>query len=161
MKTSEKAIALIGDSVQNACFLEVACGCAELSLAASKFVASVDCIDLDEFRLLPAVIDSDMIHFQKMDATKMTFQENSFDIVALYNAVQHLGDILAKVIRECVRVVKPGGSIWLISTFSMDKPIMKGELQQILISENLPFNVLEQGKFYCVHIEKSPPEKGL
>jgi hypothetical protein len=50
--------------------------------------------------------------------------------------------------------VLPDRSIWIISLFSIDKPIMKDELQQIQASEDLPFSILEEGKFYDVFIDK-------
>jgi len=146
MKTAEKALQFI-NNVKDAKFLEVACGCAELSIEAAKYANSVDCIDLDEFRLKQEINNYNNIHFQKMDATQMNFNNEYFDIVALYNAVMHLEEILESVIKECIRVTKKSGEIYVISTFRMDKPVMQTKLHNILVKNNIQFQTFEEGKY--------------
>ena len=156
MKTAEKALQFI-NNLKDTKFLEVACGCAELSIEAAQYAKSVDCIDLDEFRLKPEIRYYTNIHFQKMDATHLKFDNESFDIVAIYNAVMHLEDILESVIKECIRVTKKSGGIYIISTFSMDKPIMQTKLQRILMENNIQYRTFEDGKFsgIVIHVNES------
>ncbi|MBU1145804.1 MAG: methyltransferase domain-containing protein [Firmicutes bacterium] len=50
------------------------------------------------------------IHFEKMDALHLTFEEHSFDIVCLSNSLHHLEDI-GKTIKEMERMLKPNGAL--------------------------------------------------
>lgn len=47
----------------------------------------------------------------RMDATKTTFAPATFDFVYSFNVFEHIPDPAA-VLRECVRIVKPGGCIF-------------------------------------------------
>ena len=47
MKRVEQAIAHIAENINGKAVLEIACGCAEFSLAAAQTAKSVDGIDLD------------------------------------------------------------------------------------------------------------------
>lgn len=48
------------------------------------------------------------IKFMKMDALKMEFEDNSFDLVCLSNSLHHLSEING-MLKEMERVLKPGG----------------------------------------------------
>jgi SAM-dependent methyltransferase len=52
------------------------------------------------------------VEFHVMDATVMKFQDGEFDLVLSRSAMEHIQPIEA-VLREMVRVVRPGGMIYL------------------------------------------------
>lgn len=53
------------------------------------------------------------IHFEKMDATAMSFADNTFDVVCLSNSLHHLPDI-TKAMDEMKRVVKQDGVLFFV-----------------------------------------------
>ncbi|MCK8058350.1 MULTISPECIES: class I SAM-dependent methyltransferase [unclassified Fusibacter] len=57
--------------------------------------------------------------FYVMDAHKMSFQDNSFDIVAICNSLHHL-ESSERVVEEMIRVLKPGGSLVVYEMISDD-----------------------------------------
>ena len=75
MKRVEQAIAHIAENIRGKDVLEVACGCAEFSLAAAQTAKSVDGIDLDYLRLPPQARKTEDFAFAIMDATNMTFAD--------------------------------------------------------------------------------------
>lgn len=104
--------------------LEVACGCAEFSVSASKLAKAVHCIDLDNKRLLPDVRNCNNLKFCEMDATAMSYMNDCFDTIIMYNAIGHLQQVMEKTIEECLRVLRTGGKIFIISSFKMDKQVV-------------------------------------
>lgn len=117
----ESVIKAIEKDVADKHILEVACGCAEFSIYASKIARCVECIDLDSIRLRKEIFEHDNITFQVMDARKMQYSDMTFDTIVMYNAIGHLSLIMASVINECKRVLKSDGSILIISSLKMDK----------------------------------------
>lgn len=75
MKCVEQAIAHIAENINGKAVLEIACGCAEFSLAAAQTAKSVDGIDLDYPRLPPQARKTEGFKFTVMDATNMTFAD--------------------------------------------------------------------------------------
>ncbi len=67
-------------------------------------------IDFDEktIKATKEKYESDNIHFLHMDAGRMEFETNSFDIVCISNTLHHLPDV-EKILNEMKRVLKPGG----------------------------------------------------
>ncbi len=51
-----------------------------------------------------------LVQFQKMEAEKITFDDNTFDVVSISMALHHFSRI-KKALKEIKRVVKPGGYI--------------------------------------------------
>jgi hypothetical protein len=43
-----------------------------------------------------------------MNGGEMSFSDNNFDVIAIYNAVKHLEDILAGIVQDCYGVVPSG-----------------------------------------------------
>jgi len=73
-------------------------------------------IDLSEKALAVAkkqFADDSRIHFEMMDATQMSFADQSFDIVCLSNSLHHLPDV-TKAINEMKRVVKQDGRLFFV-----------------------------------------------
>lgn len=132
--------------------LEVACGCAEFSCCASKAAASVHCIDLDAFRLREEIQRCSNVTFEIMDATAMAYQEQSFDTVVIYNAIGRLSEIIEPILRECRRVARQDGAIYIISSFKMDKNIITTKLIPFLEEKNIPFTQKEDKYFTYVKL---------
>ena len=154
MKRVEQAIAHIAESINGKAVLEIACGCAEFSLAAAQTAKSVDGIDLDYLRLPPSARKTEGFKFTIMDATNMTFADGSFDTAVMYNAIGHLGAVLEKVLKECLRVTKPGGAIFVISSFRIDMPIIDEKLLPLLAKKQIAFAEESDGTFCYIKIER-------
>ena len=152
MKRVEQAMAHIEENIIGKSVLEVACGCAEFSMYAANIAKSVDGIDLDCLRLPPQARKTKGFTFTLMDATNMAFEAESFDTVVMYNAVGHLGAVLEKVLRECFRVIKPGGRIFVISSFRMDMPIIEEKLLPLLKKRKAKYEKENDGIFTYVKI---------
>lgn len=152
MKRVERAIEHIAENISGKAVLEVACGCAEFSLAAAQTAKSVDGIDLDYLRLPPSARKTEGFKFTVMDATNMAFPEGSFDAAVMYNAIGHLGAVLEKVLKECLRVTKPGGAIFVISSFRIDMPIIDEKLLPLLAKKQIAFAEESDGTFRYIKI---------
>lgn len=152
MNRVEQAIEHIAESINGKAVLEVACGCAEFSLAAAQTAKSVDGIDLDYLRLPPSARKTEGFKFTVMDATNMAFPEGSFDAAVMYNAIGHLGAVLEKVLKECLRVTKPGGAIFVISSFRIDMPVIDEKLLPLLAKKQIAFAEESDGTFRYIKI---------
>lgn len=154
MSRVKQAVDKIKDAMRDSVILEVACGCAKFSIEASKIARSVFCIDLDSFRLRDNIKNISNVTFEQMDASSMTYKDDSFDAVVLYNAVAHIDTILEDVLSECLRVLKPGGSVFIISSFKIDKTSAKNHLIPYLKNAGLNYKMFEDNIFTYVEIEK-------
>jgi len=65
-------------------------------------------------------ISDSKVTFAKMDINKMTFEQNSFDIVCLSNSMHHMGDI-NDCIDKMIKMVKPDGIILFNEMISDNK----------------------------------------
>jgi SAM-dependent methyltransferase len=65
-----------------------------------------------------ALKDKSNIHFQMMDATRLDFDSDSFDLVCVSNSLHHFDDPLA-VLHQMERVLRPGGHL-LVSEMYCD-----------------------------------------
>lgn len=131
MSNVSKAVEAIKEDVAGKTILEVACGSAEFSIEAAKTAAKVVCIDAETARI-PADLPAN-VEFARMDATAMTCADASFDTVVMYNAMGRLEDVLGPVLAQCRRVVKPGGQIYAISTWMMEKYVIEQQLLPALV----------------------------
>lgn len=145
MKITDKVINLIKYDVADKDVLEVACGRADLSVALSPIARAVDCIDLVDFRLNPDICKHSNVKFSLMNAAQMTFADGSFDTAIIYNAAYHIKDELSVIISECMRVIRSGGAIYVISSVSIDRAVIDGDLVTLLNGIGAQFTV-ERGK---------------
>ena len=152
MKRVERAIEHIAESINGKAVLEIACGGAEFSLAVAQTAKSVDGIDLDYLRLPPQARKTEGFKFTVMDATNMAFAEGRFDAAVMYNAIGHLGAVLEKVLKECLRVTKPGGAIFVISSFRIDMPVIDEKLLPLLAKKQIAFAEESDGLFRYIKI---------
>lgn len=93
--------------------LELACGTGQLTFLLADKVKSWEATDFSEQMICEAkkrYRDPD-IHFQTMDATKIAFEENTFDAVVIANALHIMPDPDA-ALKEIHRVLKPGGLLY-------------------------------------------------
>ena len=118
--------------------LEIACGTADFSLAAAESARNVTAIDLDDRRLSPAVRSAGCVRFQRMDAAALAFPDGSFDTAVLYNALGHLTAILPEVLSEALRVLHPGGTLIVCSSFSLDKLAREEHFLPLLSERGFP-----------------------
>jgi len=122
MKKTDNIVQLLSSDIIGKSVLEVACGCAGLSISAARFAHSVSCIDIDDGRLSDALPQN--VYFEIMDATQMSYSNSSFDTVILYNAFSHIYSQWDAIKEECLRVVKSSGTVYIISTWKLDISLM-------------------------------------
>lgn len=126
MKKTDALVDLLIADIESKDVLEVACGTADFSISAARYANSVSCIDLDDSRLNQQGKQAN-IHFQIMDASKMAFSDNIFDTIVLYNSFFHIQSHWKEIERECKRVVKHEGVIYIVGTWRLDTNLM-GEI---------------------------------
>ncbi|MEO8887658.1 MAG: class I SAM-dependent methyltransferase, partial [Mucilaginibacter sp.] len=94
----------------------------------------------NQYDLVTSVYDSgDVLH---QDMTKLTYNDNSFDLCLSFEDLEHIPDYKS-VIKELHRVTKPGGNVLLSTPFIMenDKTIVRatinknGEVTHLLVPE--------------------------
>lgn len=141
MRITEKIINKMGCNIAGKDVLEVACGRADLSIAMSQYAHTVKCIDLVDFRLNPSINRCVNVEFAVMDAANMTYEDNTFDIVVIYNSAYHIESEFTKIFFECMRVVKGCGAVYLLSTFSIDKPVIANTVIPLLKKADAQFEV--------------------
>ena len=83
--------------------------------------------------------------FQIMDAARMSYPDNTFDTVVIYNAFFHIRDQWDEIEKECRRVLKRTGILYVIGTWSLDT---------ILMIEMFGDQAFWQAGFLLVRIEK-------
>ncbi|HWQ45909.1 MAG TPA: class I SAM-dependent methyltransferase [Longilinea sp.] len=71
-------------------------------------ITGIDITDRSAAAFSDAFKDNPAIHFQNMDAEKMTFSDASFDTVSIANSLHHFDDP-KHILAEMYRVLKPGG----------------------------------------------------
>ena len=144
MTQTDALARLLLPDIRDRDILEVACGTADFALSASSYARSATCIDLDDHRLNPSVRESN-ICFQIMDAAGMSFPDDTFDSVFIYNAFYHIQAQWTDIEAECLRVLKKGGALHLIGTWKLDTG---------LIHDAFAASARWNGKFLMVRIEQ-------
>lgn len=116
MKKTDRIVQLLLPDIENKTILEVACGHADFSIAASSYACKVFCIDIVDSRLAK----QDNICFEIMDASMMRYPDETFDSIYMYNAFSHIQTQWKAIESECKRVVKQHGKIYIIGTWKID-----------------------------------------
>ncbi len=60
-----------------------------------------------------------------MDASLMRYPDEMFDAVYVYNALAHIRPQWEAIERECRRVLKQNGKLYIIGTWKIDISLMK------------------------------------
>lgn len=97
--------------------LEVACGAGIGLSYIAKHAKSVVAGDIDEANLQIATTnhaDNAKVRVQYLDAHDLTFPDNSFDLVLLYETIYYLDDP-SRFVTEAKRVLRPGGTLIVVS----------------------------------------------
>lgn len=123
MKKTDTLVNMLASDIEHKDVLEVACGAADFSVSAARIANSVSCIDLDDSRLNHQAKRSNVL-FQIMDASKMTYSDNEFDTVVIYNAFFHIRTQWGMIERECKRVLKETGKMFIVGTWGLDTNLM-------------------------------------
>ena len=154
MKRVEKVVKNLQNELASKNILEVACGCGEFSICAGKIAETVHCIDLDKKRLLPDAENCENLFFSEMNAAEMSYGDGSFDTVVLYNAIGHLEEVMDGMLCECLRVLRASGSMYVISSFKMDKRVIYDHLLPLLENKKISYQLTEDNAFLYVQIRK-------
>lgn len=115
-KLRDKVVALT-DAPAGSRILDVATGTGKQAFAFAKKGYAVVGIDLSEDMLKVASSKNtyDNINFQISNATKLPFEDNSFDVSCVSFALHDMIlSIREKALREMVRVTKPKGTIVIV-----------------------------------------------
>lgn len=111
-KKNVEQIDLTGKSV-----LDVATGTGSLAIELGKKADKVVAIDLSDKMLAVAKRKSkkENIIFQQMDASKMEFDDHTFDIVTISLGLHDMPlEIRDEVLKESKRVLKPNGQLFIL-----------------------------------------------
>ena len=152
MTRVQKIVQTFLNHIKDQNVLEAACGRAEFAICASTYAKSVHCIDLTDSRLLPEASEHTNLFFQRMDAAKMDYPSASFDTVVLYNTIAHLGPALEQVVEVCLPVLRSGGTLLKISSFKMDKNVIREELIPLLKRKKIEWKDGEISAFYYMAV---------
>lgn len=123
MSKTDEIVRTLRREIEGRDILEIGCGSADFSMSATEFARSVRCIDIDDSRLSPEIGRSSAI-FERMDASKMSFPDGSFDAVFVYNALYHMRDEWDAILAESRRVLRENGSIFVIGSWKLDRSLM-------------------------------------
>jgi SAM-dependent methyltransferase len=93
---------------------------------------------------------SDKLRFEIQNALALTYPDNTFDFVSSISAVEHIYQGLSRSVDEMIRVVKPGGYIYISFPVS-------GKYQEEWLNDNIYSNQYKSGGkvFFQYRIDKS------
>ncbi|MFC1907729.1 class I SAM-dependent methyltransferase, partial [Chloroflexota bacterium] len=94
---------------------------------------TTELIDIARENSLKAGV-ADRLHFEVMNAAELKFEDNSYDMVFSTGMLHSLKKpyIVIKVLKECYRVLKPAGEVWIYDPArvcsGIDKKVWKASL---------------------------------
>lgn len=92
--------------------LDLGCGTGFIIDLAKDLFERVDGVDVTQAMLDKVDVSSGNIRLHRCAAESLPFEDASFDLVTAYTFVHHLEDY-TKVMREALRVIKPGGGMYI------------------------------------------------
>ncbi|NOY68271.1 MAG: class I SAM-dependent methyltransferase [Deltaproteobacteria bacterium] len=87
-------------------------GCSEGLVCAALERCGKFAVGIDLTALFVEGPDRNAAFFSRMDASRLAFTDGSFDFIFSFASFEHFNDPRA-VIEECIRIVRPGGYIYL------------------------------------------------
>lgn len=137
--------------------LEIGCGiglvCANLT---EKYKWNVIGIDVDPEQIEIAkkkYIENDKLRFFIADATKLSFEDNEFEIILSFDVLHHIST-WDKVLNEVKRTLKPGG-YFLINDVTLPKFTSKIFKSSGVFSAKDISDYLQKNNFNIIHEENS------
>ena len=115
-----RSLVSIGTLSPASSVLDVGCGTGNY-LSALSGIVGCDCwgVDSSEAMLAEAQSRLSKAHLFCASAERMKFPADQFDLVFAVDVVHHLGD-RGQVLRECLRVLRPGGNFcWVTESAEM------------------------------------------
>jgi ubiquinone/menaquinone biosynthesis C-methylase UbiE/uncharacterized membrane protein len=125
--------------------LDIACGTGTQAIALAKRGHTVVGIDLSPDMLQRAKDKAKknpdlQLRFEVQDATKLSFETDSFDAATINFALHDMPEGIAiKVLKEAKRVVKPGGCIMISEHHKSKNRIVGGIVHAVLSTFESPF----------------------
>ncbi len=110
--------------------------------------------DIKDNLLSPHIHEYPNITFERMDATRLKYSDGRFDTVVLYNAIGHLDEVMEGAINECIRVVRAGGAIHIISGGKADKRVIRKQLIPFLRNHDITFRTSEEDDYVFVSLTR-------
>lgn len=129
--------------------LSIGCGTGEVEMYFSKYFKQVIGIDYSK-PMIQKARNKNILNasFKVMDASKMQFENETFDIVVLFNVVHHLTskETLVRVINEIGRVLKKDG---LFFNYDMNplNPITRKIIKTLAIDKDVNLDGFSKNKF--------------
>jgi 2-polyprenyl-3-methyl-5-hydroxy-6-metoxy-1,4-benzoquinol methylase len=129
--------------------LDIACGSgygSDLLAKQAEAVCGVD-ISAEAINYAKSMYRSEGLTFSVGSAEKLPFGDNTFDVVVSFETIEHLeADFVSVFLSELVRVLKPGGKLFLSSPdnrglslgFTSSNPFHVQEFRLDKISEVIP-----------------------
>jgi ubiquinone/menaquinone biosynthesis C-methylase UbiE len=110
-----RSLVSIGGLSPASSVLDVGCGTGNY-LSALSGIVGCDCwgVDSSEAMLAEAQSQLTQAHLFCASAERMKLPADQFDLVFAVDVVHHLGD-RGQVLRECLRVLRPGGNLCLVT----------------------------------------------
>jgi 2-polyprenyl-3-methyl-5-hydroxy-6-metoxy-1,4-benzoquinol methylase len=134
--------------------LDAGCGGGGMPLSLAEETASVVAIDLvDRFKGAGTKLVRERgltnLHFAQADGQALPFRDGSFDVVLSHAVIEHVADA-PRYLRECRRVLKPGGWMYLstapyLSFAGAHLPRLKVPIPlHLLLGRRIAFNTFVQ-----------------
>ncbi|MHB0886803.1 MAG: class I SAM-dependent methyltransferase [Bacillota bacterium] len=139
---------LLEEIDRNASFLEVGVGEGRLTRQAARRFRRVVAIDWDPRSLITArpKVGGRAVSLLMMDAHRLGFPDELFDVVAEFNALGHFSD-LGRVVAEMIRVMRPNGVLLFLASWKSEVLMLEaGWLQARLTAADLDYRQALRGR---------------
>lgn len=107
--------------------LDLCCGTGDLALAFQRVGCHTVGADFTAAMLRSAQgkEHADQVHWVQADAQTLPFADNQFDAVTIAFGIRNVESPL-QAMRECLRVLRPGGQLAILEFFRIPNPLWRG-----------------------------------